>query len=371
LIGSTLLPDLPAERRTRQPQTPLVPMRRTMLKIWKGKAPVARAFLFPLLATLSLLYRATLVARELLYGIGIMRMARAAIPVISVGNLSLGGTGKTTVVERLSMQLKERGLRPGIVMRGYRKRRAGTFAVDTKHDTARSAGDEATMLARRTALPVIVGKHRGEGIEKGVRDFGIDIAIFDDGYQVRNVYKDVELLIVKSREPRESLHLFPLGFLREPLEMARKADIILVNKGELTEPIASLVVGTPVFSIKYRPLHLFNLKKRGAVDYRYAVGRKVLAFAGLGDNASFFDLLREIGADLVKTVEFPDHYEYTAEDVTSLQSSPEAEVVLTTEKDAVKIERFEVGDNFFYLSIEAQIENEAALIESVLEKARR
>jgi tetraacyldisaccharide 4'-kinase len=373
LIGSTLQPvcDLWIERRIRQPQIPLVLMRRTMVKIWKGEAPVARAFLFPFLVALSLLYRAALVARELVHRVGIIRAARAAIPVISVGNLSLGGTGKTTVVERLSMQLKERGLRPGIVMRGYGKRRAGTFAVDTKQDTARSAGDEATMLARRTALPVIVGKHRGEGIEKGVRDFGIDIAVFDDGYQVRNVYKDVELLIVKGSEPRASMHLFPLGFLREPLEMARKADIILVNKGELVEPIASLAVGKPVFSIKYRPLHLFNFKKRGAVDYRYAAGRKVLAFAGLGDNASFFDLLREIGADLVKTVEFPDHYEYTAEDMTSLQAFAGAEVVLTTEKDAVKIDRFEVGDNFFYLSVEAQIENETAFIDSVLEKARR
>jgi len=332
---------------------------------------VARAFLFPLLAILSLLYRAALIARESLYRMGFVSMTRPAIPVISVGNLSLGGTGKTTVVERLSSQLKERGLKPGIVMRGYKKRRAGTFAVDTKRDNAQSAGDEATMLARRTALPVIVGKHRAQGIEKGVHDFGIDIAIFDDGYQVRNVYKDVELLIVKGCEPRESLHLFPLGFLREPLEMARKADIILVNRGELAEPIASLAVGTPVFRVKYRPLHLFNIKRRAMVGYRYVTGRKVLAFSGLGDNASFFNLLREVGADLVQTVEFPDHHEYRSEDVESLQSLAEAVIVVTTEKDAVKIDRLEVGDNFFYLSIEAQIENEAAFMDLVLEKARR
>jgi tetraacyldisaccharide 4'-kinase len=341
-----------------------------MVKIWKGEAPVARIFFFPLLFVLSLLYRLGLMVREYFYRAGLIRIERSQVPVISVGNLSLGGTGKTTVVERLSTRLKERGFRPCIVMRGYKKKKAGTFAVDRKNDTARSAGDEATMLARRTALPVIVGAHRAQGIAQGVRDFGIDLAIFDDGYQVRNVHKDVELLVVNGREPRESMRLFPLGFLREPLEMARKADIILVNKGELAEPIASLAVDTPVFRVRYRPLHLFNIKRRATVDYRYARGRKVLAFSGLGNNASFFDLLREIGADLVETVEFPDHHEYRIDEMRRLQSVAGTEAIVTTEKDAVKIDPSMVGDDFFYLSIEAQIENEETFIDLVLKKTR-
>jgi tetraacyldisaccharide 4'-kinase len=346
-------------------------MRMAIAKIWKGEAPVARVLLFPLLFPLSLLYRLGLIARESLYRTGLIRVEQPIIPVISVGNLSLGGTGKTTVVERLSVKLKERGFRPGIIMRGYKKKKTGTFAVDLRNDNARTAGDEATMLARRTALPVIVGKYRARGIEMGVRDFGIDVAIFDDGYQVRNVHKDVELLVLNGRESQEAMHLFPLGFLREPLEMARKADIILVNKGELASPIAALAVGTPVFHLRYRPLHLFNIKKRATVDYRYVRGRKVLAFSGLGDNASFFDLLREIDADLVTTVEFADHYEYRAEDMKHLQSFAGVDALVTTEKDAVKIDRLEVDDNVFYLSIEAQIEDEESLIDAVLKKTRR
>lgn len=349
----------------------MISMRRTVLKIWKGEAPTARVLLFPLLGTVSLLYRVGLAGREWLYRAGFMPVAHPRVPVISVGNLSLGGTGKTTVVERLSGRLKERGYRPGIVMRGYRKKRAGTFVVDTGNDTAASAGDEAMMLARRTALPVIVGKDRAEGIECGIRNCGIDIAIFDDGYQVRNVHKDVELLVINGREPAAGMRVFPLGFLREPLESARKADIILVNKGELADSIASLTYGTPVFHVRYRPLHLFNIGKRTTADLRYVKGRKVVAFAGLGDNASFFDLLREIGADVVEAVNFPDHYEYGAEDIRRLREREGAEMIVTTEKDAVKMDRLEVTDRFFSLAIEASIEDEETLIDLIAKKARR
>jgi tetraacyldisaccharide 4'-kinase len=227
------------------------------------------------------------------------------------------------------------------------------------------------MLARRTALPVIVGSERAQGIEQGFRDFGIDVAIFDDGYQVRNVHKDVELLVVNGRAPACGMRLFPLGFLREPLESARKADIILVNKGNLADPIVSLTVGVPVFRVSYRPLHLFNFKKRAMVDYRYAKGKKVLAFAGLGDNASFFELLREIGAEVVEAVEFPDHHDYRVEDMRRVQAAQNVELIVTTEKDAVKLDRMDIPERFFYLSVEARIEDEERLVDLVVKKMRR
>ncbi|MGD0486951.1 MAG: tetraacyldisaccharide 4'-kinase [Syntrophorhabdales bacterium] len=336
-----------------------------MIRIWKGEAPRLRAFLFPLLFALSYAYKAGLAARDLCYTVGIARVARPSVPVISVGNLSLGGTGKTTVVERLSRELKKRGFCPGIVMLGYKKKRRGAFAVDCNTDTAESAGDEAIMLARRTMLPVLVGKKRSESIERGIRDFGIDVAIFDDGFQVRNVHKDVELLILDGRARGPALHLFPLGFLREPLEMVKKADILLVNRGEMDGRAGALTAGIPVFHVRYRPLHLCRLKDRAMVDYGHIRGKKVLAFSGLGDNSSFFRLLQEIGADVVRTVEFPDHYRYHREDLRRIESLQGVEMVITTEKDAVKIDGTGVRDNLFSLLIEAEIENEDALLEQV------
>ncbi len=328
-----------------------------------------RGFLFLPLLVLSGLYHAALLVRESLYRAGFLKTEKAPIPVISVGNISLGGTGKTTVVERLSRELKGRGLRPGIVMRGYKKKRAGAFAVDPKKDTAESAGDEAAMLARRTMLPVMVGKRRKEGIERGIRDFGINVAIFDDGYQVRNVRKDVELLVLNGQEGKEAIHLFPLGFLREPLRMVTKADALLINKGELTGPVEEATAHIPAFHVRYRPLCLYSLKRDAMTDYRYVRGKKTLAFSGLGDNDSFFNLLKEIGADLVRTVEFPDHHSYSRKDLLQLASWKDAEIIVTTEKDAVKIQHMEVEDNLFYLSIEAEIEDEARFIDLVLTKA--
>jgi tetraacyldisaccharide 4'-kinase len=346
-------------------------MQKTMVKIWKGEAQTARTLLGPLLFAVSRFYGAAMRVRDWLYCKGFITIARLPIPVIGVGNLSLGGTGKTAIVQLLAARLKKEGFKPGVILRGYKKKRRGTFRVDTTKDDARSAGDEAIMLARRTALPVIVGKDRAQGILLGVRDSGLNVAILDDAFQVRKIRKDVEVLVVNGREPPEALRLFPLGILREPLEMARKADIILVNKGELAQPIASLVAGKSVFHVRYRPLHLYSIRRKATVDYRYVRGRKILAFSGLGDNTSFFDLLTAIGADLVKTIEFPDHYAYRPKDVEQLRSIGGVEAVVTTEKDGVKIDRLGVSNDFFYLSIEVQIENEDDMIDLILKKARR
>jgi tetraacyldisaccharide 4'-kinase len=345
-------------------------MGRVMVHIWKGERPLLRAFLFPLLFVFSTAYKAGMAVRELCYTKGLARVARPSVPVISVGNLSLGGTGKTTVVERLSGELKKRGLRPGIVMLGYKKKRKGAFAVDRNRDTAESVGDEALMLARRTMLPVLVGKDRRESIERGIRDFGIDVALFDDGFQVRNVRKDVEILILDGRACGPALHVFPLGFLREPLEMVKKADILLVSRGEPDGRVRALTKGMPVFHVRYRPLHLCRLKDRAMVDYHHIRGKKVLAFSGLGDNSSFFKLLREIGANVVRTIEFPDHYRYHREDLRRLESLQDVEMVITTEKDAVKIDGTGIRDTFFSLLIEAEIENEDVLIEQICGKMR-
>ncbi len=346
-------------------------MRRLIMGIWKGEAPLARATFFLPLFALACLYRVCLAARELCYATGLARTERAPVPVISVGNLSLGGTGKTPVVERLAGMLKERGFRPGIVTLGYGKAKKGAFAVDIRADTAVSAGDEPLMLARRTGLPVLVGKKRIEGIRMGVRDFGIDLAILDDGAQVKNVRKDAEIIVLDGSAPDAALHLFPLGFLREPLEMAKKADIILVSKGEADSRTKKLAAGIPVFRVRYRPLHLCRLSDRATVDYRSMRGKRVLAFSGLGDNRSFFGLLRDIGADVAETLEFPDHYRYRAADLRRIESFHNVEMAVTTEKDAVRIEGMEAGENIFYLCIEAEFDAPEALIERLCKKVRK
>jgi tetraacyldisaccharide 4'-kinase len=342
-----------------------------MVEVWKGERPFLRGLLFPPLGFLAMLYLFVLTIRKCLYGVGLMRTALPVVPVISIGNMTLGGTGKTPVTGRLAVQLRERGRSPGIITRGYKRKAKGVFTVDPASATAEEVGDEAVMLARSTRVPVIVARERNRGIEKAVREAGIDIALFDDGYQVKNVRKDVDLLVVNGNEPRAAQRLFPLGLYREPLREMKRADAILINKGEPGVMLPDGAGGIPTFLVRYAPKSLVQVKTGVTSDWSAIRGKKVLAFSALGDNPSFFALLGQIGANVVKAIEFPDHHFYEPGDIRRIAFYRDIDMIVTTEKDAVKLERLDVPDNLFYLSIEAEIENEHALIELVLDRARR
>lgn len=292
---------------------------------------------------------------------------RAPIPVISVGNITVGGSGKTPVVERLAHRLQAKGYRPCIILRGYRRKKKGVFAVDTANDTHETAGDEAYMLAKRTRLPVVVGKRRIEAVEEGISRFGTNVVLLDDGYQVRNLRKDLEILVLNA-STAQNPDLFPLGPLREPLSAVERADIVLVNKGEPDDLIQGLTAGIPLFRVNYRPLHLFCVRHDAVVHHGFLRGKRVLAFSGLGDNRPFFNLLRTLGATVVREVEFEDHHRYTTADIQRLSSQAKSDLMVTTEKDAVKLEGPDVPENLFYLAIEAVIEREEELVGLIISR---
>ncbi len=339
-----------------------------MIRVWNGEARLARWLLYIPLAALSYLYQIVLMAREYMYRTGIMETHTAPIPVISVGNITLGGTGKTPVVERLSRRFKEKGFNPGIITRGYKRTKDGTFPVDIKNDTAATVGDEAYMLAKRTHIPVIVGKDRLSAIECGMNDCMIDMAILDDGFQVRNLKKDADILILNGRESLGRQELFPLGPYREPLQRVRSSDTILINKGEPDSATLYFTQGIRKFRVSYTPTHLYNVKKDLIAHYNFLKGRRTLAFSGLGDNRSFFQLLRTIGADVVHEMSYADHHRYTQFDLNRMEAVDDIECIVTTEKDAVKLSGMEVPDDLFYLSIEVRIDDEDALMDLLLKK---
>jgi tetraacyldisaccharide 4'-kinase len=343
-------------------------MRNTIIRVWNGEAKFIRWVLYIPLAFFSYLYQIGLYAREYMYKSGLMKTERAVIPVISVGNIALGGTGKTPVVEKLSKRLKEEGLNPGIITRGYKRKKKGIFSVDIKNDTVQNVGDEAFMLAKRTNIPVVVGKDRLAAIEYGIGSSGIDIAILDDGFQVKKLAKDIELLILKGSESFEKHELFPLGPYREPLARIRDSHAVLVNKGNLDKSTLYFTHTIPKFHIRYKPLHLYNMKRNLIAHYRFLKGKRIVAFSGLGDNHSFFNLLRDIGADIVHEISFPDHHRYTEKDLRKCSSREGIDCIVTTEKDAVKIAYMDLPEDLFYLSIEAVIEDEKRLIAFLLKK---
>ncbi len=343
-------------------------MRDTMVRVWNGEAKTARWLLYIPLAFISYLYQIVLMAREYMYKTGIMTTQSAPIPVISVGNITLGGTGKTPVVEQLSRRFKEKGFNPGIITRGYLRKKKGTFPVDIRKDTAETAGDEAYMLAKRTRIPVIVGKDRLKAIERGIEDCHIDMAILDDGFQVRDLKKDVDILILNGRESLGRQELFPLGPYREPAARVRSSDTILVSKSEPDSATVYFTRGIPRFRVRYRPVHLYNIKNDLIAHYNFLKKKRVLAFSGLGDNQSFFQLLKEIGANVVHEISYPDHHRYTRRDLAGMESVHGIQSIVTTEKDAVKLLGMELPENLFYLSVEARIEDEDTLMDLLLKK---
>jgi tetraacyldisaccharide 4'-kinase len=343
-------------------------MRNLILKIWKGEAEYLKLFLYPLLFFLSRIYKLCLKLRETLYNMSLIKIKEVSIPVVSVGNITLGGTGKTPVVEKLSMKLKEAGLNPGIATRGYKRERGGIFRVDVKNDTAKQVGDEAFMLAKKTLIPVLVGADRAEAIGLAVRDLHINVALLDDGFQLKNIKKDMEILILNGRESGNNYGLFPLGPYREGVERIKDADIILVNKGTMNGETRQYSEDIPVFQVQYKPVYLYNISKNLIAHYNFLQNKNVLAFSGLGDNRSFFDLLKTMGIYVLHEISYPDHYIYKVRDMKMLHSVKDVDAFVTTEKDAVKIAHMDIPENLFFLAIEMVIEGEEEFMACVMKK---
>ncbi len=346
-------------------------MRNAIIRVWNGEAKYTKWLFYGPLFLLSVLYKTCLNVRKKIYERGWIAIQGVTIPVISVGNITLGGTGKTPVVERLSAMLKEAGFHPAIATRGYKRKRKGTFPVDPRNDKAEDVGDEALMLARKTQVPVLVGSNRAEAIDMGMKSFPIDLAVLDDGFQLRNIEKDIEVLVLNGNEGLSGHGLFPLGPCREPLERIRDADIILINKGDLDADMEAYAGQTPRYRMRYKPAYLYNMKFDGMIHYRLLKGKRVAAFSGLGDNRSFFNLLRELGADVIHETSFPDHHGYNEREVRRIASYGGADLVVTTEKDAIKMAAMEVPDNLFYLAVTVQIEKEQELFELIQKKLKR
>lgn len=340
-----------------------------IMKMWRGEAKYEKWFLFLPLIVLSMLYRLCMRVRMSLYQSGVLKIDEVPIPIVAVGNITVGGTGKTPVVERLAYRFKEIGFTPGIITRGYKRTREGTFCVDRHKDRAMEVGDEAVMLAKKTKIPVVVGARRSTAIVEAMKKCKVNLAILDDGFQVMNIKKNVDVVVVKGGDFYKCINLFPLGPCREPIVRLKDADVILINNGSVDPEIEKTIVGIPTFRMVYRPMHLYNVKHNLITHYKVLKGKKVLAFAGIGDNSSFFELVRSLGADVVREVSFQDHYAYRVKDIEKLSSYGDVNLIVTTEKDAVKIvDMAIIPDNLFYLSIEVAIEKEQELIDIILKK---
>jgi tetraacyldisaccharide 4'-kinase len=254
--------------------------------------------------------------------------ARAPVPVICVGNLTVGGAGKTPVVLMLTNMLRRDGFNPVILTRGYGGVAIGPEQVDLHRHTAEDVGDEALLLAQ--AAPAIVSANRIEGARMAA-DLGADIIVMDDGYQNPSLAKDVSLLVVDGEVAFGNGRIFPQGPLREtPEQGCARADAVIIMGGSKKFRLNGLCGHKPAFRARLVP---------DAASVRTLKGRAYFAFAGIGRPAKFFDTARAAGLEVKKTRAYPDHYPLDDEtlDVLEKLAAPDDLALLTTAKDAVRL----------------------------------
>jgi tetraacyldisaccharide 4'-kinase len=277
-----------------------------------------------------------------------LRVRRASLPVVSVGNLRLGGSGKTPLVEWLARELQRRGRRPAIVSRGYGRRTPPGQLVEVSDGnrvlvTAADGGDEPTMLARALpGVPVVVCSERWRACEYIAARRSADCIILDDGFQHLRLARDFDLVLVDPGV--RSAAVFPAGDLREPVDALARAHAFLLpadagGADAFAAWLASAFPGRPVYRFRALPDTLEPLSGRAVLPPEALRGRRVLAFAGIAAPVRFFTSLRALGADVVD-VPLEDHVRYDPELVAELTARARdagCEALVTSAKDAVKL----------------------------------
>jgi tetraacyldisaccharide 4'-kinase len=304
------------------------------------------------LSLLALLYGWVVRARIFLYRKGIYRTHSLSCKVVSVGNITLGGTGKTPFVILLAEMIRNKGYRTAILSRGYKGNYAGPYGVVSDGERtlldAVQSGDEPYLLAQKLkGVPIVVGKKRWISGRFALDRFKPEVIILDDGFQHLALRRDLDILLLDSHHPFGNGKLFPRGELREPLTQMGRADVLILTKAQEDDNINNLrkrlmnsPKRVPLFQVRYQPQEVRVWGEENGRDFSILEGRKVLAFAGLARPSSFQKTLSRLGAEILKFEAFPDHHPYTPEDLERLSGEAlrsGAEAMITTEKDRVRI----------------------------------
>jgi tetraacyldisaccharide 4'-kinase len=324
-------------------------------RIWNDEESIRRfSPTRALLYLTSLLYRLIVDLRNRFYDRQILKSVRLSCPVISVGNITVGGTGKTPCVIGLTRMLQQNGFRCAVISRGYGGKNPQAVNIVSDGNSillgAESAGDEPLLIARSLpGIPVITGAKRKFTGQTAIDRFSSNVLVCDDAFQHRQIIRDIDIVLLDARKPFGNGHLLPRGPLREPEGGLLRADCIILTRAEGGEPlhpdIAEMVtrVGTPVFRAAHQFKELIVRGENHLPDQNVLQGKKVCAFCGIAQPASFKKLLIEAGSELMSFIDFPDHYAYDERDLEDLKKhflKYNADYWITTEKDAMRLEAY-------------------------------
>ncbi len=300
-------------------------MKKTLAR-WAEDVWYKDPFIGTWLMPLGFLFSDAVRFRRFLYRIGVLKKHKLPVPVIVVGNITVGGTGKTPLIIWLARLLKEAGYKPGIISRGYGGRaESWPQWVDSQSDAAR-VGDEAMLIAKQTACPMAVGPLRVDAARLLLEQSDCNVILSDDGLQHYALARDIEIAVIDGERRFGNGYCLPAGPLREPINRLESVDFRIVN-GEQAEDneFAMQLVGDQAVNLadgQYQPLQAFR-------------GVQCHAVAGIGNPDRFFHLLAKAGLTC-ENHSFPDHYAFKQRDITFNDDAP----VLMTEKDAVKCTAF-------------------------------
>jgi len=299
--------------------------------------------------------------REILYRKGILRSRKIPCFVVSVGNLTVGGTGKTPMTIHFAKLVQRYGYKTVVISRGYKGKaeKEGGIVSDgqTIQMDSSSAGDEPFMMATGLKnIPVIVGQNRYKAAMLAVKNFEPDILVFDDAFQHLKLERDLDILLLDHSLPFGNNYLFPRGTLREPISAMKRADLFILTRSDSKKPAfltkqSRFVRGRPVFTSFHMPVihkivvgrdttFLDNSKKEPTYDLQFLKGLKVFVFSGLARNDDFHNTVEKLKCDIKGFLSYPDHHYYSDDDISRiLQSAKNADVeaLITTEKDFSRI----------------------------------
>ena len=328
----------------------------------------------------SFLYGGLVRLRNAGYNSGLLRTGRLGCRVVCVGNLSVGGTGKTPTVLALAGAAAGAGVRVAVLLRGYGREGRGVLVVSDGRRVLRGwreAGDEAVLLAQRLGgVPVVVGEDRVAAGQLLVERFDPQVIFLDDGFQHRRLRRDADLVLLDSTDPFGG-GLLPRGRLREPISGLRRASGVLLTRAdqggdpeEIRRRVAAVAPGCPVGRAVLRPLRLRDLTSSSDRALTELGGRRVVAVSGIGNPESFHRTVQDAGAVLAGRLVYPDHHAFTEDDRRRMGDAAqrnEASWIVTTEKDAVRLEgRLPEGRPVMALEVALEIVEGAEALEAAL-----
>lgn len=346
-------------------------------------------FLKILLAPAVPLYYVIISVRNWLFDKKIFKSVKVDGKIISVGNITVGGSGKTPATISVINNLTKAGIKTGVLSRGYgRNSRGYQLVYDGKNEIlpVDKCGDEMYLVVDECNVPGAVSERRVSGCKKFLKDVDLEAIILDDAFQHRWIHRDLDIIMFDQRFLlKKSLihhHLLPLGVMREPFSSIERADIIIINrkfseKAELSDNILKNIKTKKVFYGYYEASGIYDVKTHKKYSIDEFSGQKSLVICGIARPYSFIKVLEENSIDVKNKIIFPDHKDYTNKEIQDIRKTfynTNSFSVLTTQKDAVKLTNYskELDDiDIYYLKIELKIENEEQFSNELLKTFNR